>query len=146
MRNDQSVQPKHVRWDGAGVALGTCCSVAESRERERKVCSRQKRDVARVAASSASCCVESAARSVCSGRSQSVSRAPQFKEGVRVCVCTSIIALARRVGGCFPAASPPPCVRESGFLQRRGQKATFTKKLHRRCYRFDIFCHKRWLC
>lgn len=130
------------RWEGGCGDLLFGCIVAELRERREESLQLQtdERDVARVVASSASCCGESAARSVCSGRSQSVSRAPQFKEEVRVCVCTSITALARCIGGCFPAASPPPCVRESGLLQRRRPKAIFTKKLHRRCYQFDMFC------
>lgn len=37
-------------------------------------------------------------------------------------------------------------VRGSGLLQRPGHKATFSKKLHCRCYRFDVFGHKRWFC
>lgn len=100
------------RWRGGGVGgLRGLVVRLQNRERgERKVCSCSRLPAAgrgmshESTASSASCCGESAARPVCGGGGQSVSRAPQFKEGVRVCVCTSIIALPRRSGGCFPAA------------------------------------------
>lgn len=42
MRNDQSVQPKHVHWDGMGVLGGGCrdllfgCIIAELRERREE--------------------------------------------------------------------------------------------------------------
>lgn len=55
--------------------------------------SSQERDVALLVLCSASCCRESRAGSVRSSYSQSVSKAPKFKEKVQVCVYRSIISL-----------------------------------------------------
>lgn len=101
MRNDQSVKPKHIHWDWErlrGLVVG--CRVTDLKKplQFQASSSSQERDVALLVLCSASCCRESVAGSVRSSYSQSVSKAPKFKEKVQVCVYRSIISLVCCIG------------------------------------------------